>query len=79
MEQIERLKENCRNERGGYNMCKGMQDWLDRREREGKEQLLIEIIGKKLEKGYDIEEIADFLEEDISVIEYLAEQGKSDS
>lgn len=37
MEQIEKLKDECKNEKKGYNMCKGMQDWLDRREALGLE------------------------------------------
>ncbi len=37
MEQVQMLKENCRKEDGGFDMCKGMEDWLDEKMNEGME------------------------------------------
>lgn len=38
MESVNKLKEECRKEDGGYNMCKGMEDWLKRKEEEGRSE-----------------------------------------
>lgn len=82
MSQVNQLKEECRREEGGYNMCKGMEDWLERKKKEGLElgrdegarNKLREIIGKKLAKGKTAEEIADALEESVeTVLEVIKE------
>lgn len=38
MEAVHRLKEECKQKEGGYNMCKGMEDWLKRKEEEGRQE-----------------------------------------
>ena len=38
MEQVKKLKKECKTENGGYNMCKGMRDWLEEKEESGKRE-----------------------------------------
>lgn len=73
MKQLKMVKEKSKTEDGEYNMCKGMADWLKKREAEGERNKLREIVKKKLDKGMKVEEIAEFLEEDIETIRELAD------
>lgn len=83
MTQLKMVKDKCKEEDGGYNMCKGMEDWLNRREEEGVSKgvhgKLRELVEKKLKKGKSIAEIADALEEDEETIQELIDEINNDN
>ena len=66
------------NEGGKVDMCKAMEDWAtEEREEgrlEGKENTLLDLIRKKLEKGKDIPTIADEIEETEDVVKQMIEK-----
>lgn len=82
MEQIDELKAECKNEKKGYNMCKGMREWAEEKEEigrskgleQGREQVLTEQIKKKVEKGYTPEEISDLLEMEMKEVRQIMKQ-----
>lgn len=64
------------NEGGKVNMCKAMEDWAAEERAEGREENLVNLIRKKLEKGKDIATIADEIEETEDVVRQLMEKHK---
>lgn len=64
------------NEGGKVNMCKAMEDWAAEERAEGREENLVNLIRKKLEKGKDIATIADEIEETEDVVRHLMEKHK---
>ena len=57
-------------------MCKAMEDWAAEERAEGREENLVNLIRKKLEKGKDIATIADEIEETEDVVRQLMEKHK---
>ena len=55
-------------------MCKAMEDWAAEERAEGEEKKLVDQIRKKLQKGKDIETIADEVEETEDVVRKLMEK-----
>ena len=64
------------NEGGKVNMCKAMEDWAAEERAEGREENLVNLIRKKLEKGKDIATIAEEIEETEDVVRQLMEKHK---
>lgn len=86
MRQMTQLKNEFKREDGRYNMCKGMDDWLEKKRKEGLElgrsegrdegarAKLKELVEKRLLKGDTAEEISNLFEENIETIcELIAE------
>lgn len=61
MSQIKKMKNECRTEKGGLNMCKGMEDWLEEREHQGLERGRAE--GKTEGKAEGIKALIEICEE----------------
>lgn len=58
-----------KSKKGSYNMCKAIEDLKKENQEQGQKRLLIELVGKKINKKKDIEQIMEELEEEKTVIE----------
>ena len=61
-------------EGGQVDMCKALEDWAAEERAEGREEILVNLIRKKLEKGKDIVTIADEVGETEDVVKKLMEK-----
>ena len=78
MKDLQRIKEKYQNEDGrSYDMCKGMQEWLEEKLEEGLELKLVKQVCRKLRKGKTIEQIAEDLDEDIAEIRSICEAAET--
>lgn len=57
-------------------MCKAMEDWAAEERLEGEENKLVTLIHKKMEKGKDIIQIADEIEETVETVKELMKKHK---
>ncbi|MGN0386319.1 MAG: hypothetical protein ACI4EX_10625, partial [Lachnospiraceae bacterium] len=71
-EEVEWEKIRCAERRYGYE--RGREDGIEQGIEQGEKQLLISIVQKKLQKGKSLNEIADDLEEPVSVIERIVQE-----
>lgn len=76
MTQLKAIKNVCKKEDGGFDMCKGLEDWLESSRNEGAHAKLYEIVANNINKGKTVEVIADFLGESVDTILAIVDEIK---